>query len=477
MVEIGALATQQASRFRNILLLAATIAAGMYFIPRVVLAYGVVGATGAILLCGILAMALRGNAEIPLLAWVLLFPLGYYFLSFPRERPWVTLDRATVGICLLAACLAAEHTVTRIPGSQRRAAWAWAAFVLAILLSFVHLPSLLSPFRVAIDAFLLPPLLGWYVIRCFPVRKHLRVLHVFTCCMAFYLAGIGAAEMVLGQDLFLLPGAGEYYAGVGESLLFRPNGPFLASHSLGIVGLCSFCFLIFLRRASHSSWTRAERVLHWCGLAASVVVALLPLLRSVALTLVVIVILDALMERPKSWPLVVGGLALLLGTLLLFAWLYLPEVFAERVFNPSNLLGRMAQQQQTLDVFRQHPIIGVGFTNFSVGVDRLRGTSYFEDVAAVNSPHNTLGAMLAETGLCGFLTLIASQILFVAAFWRVRARRVASEVSGWPFFLYLFLAYWLNGLSISTIYSSDINFYYVFLTAALYKFAITGSQG
>jgi O-antigen ligase len=457
-----------------VLSLLGAAALAWYFVPGVYLEYSFVGAAGAIAATCVLALALRGETDTVVLWWVALFPLGYYFFSFPRERPLVAFDRVVVLLLCVAACFAPPSAIKRVPGPMRRAAWAWALFVFAVLLSFVHLTSLLSPSRVLVDAYVLPALLGWCVIRCFPVRQHLRTLHVLLCVMAAYLAAIGAAEIVLGKDLLPLPGAGAYFAGLGESLVFRPNGPFLASHSLGLIGLFGFCFLTFLRRAAQNEFPRWQKWLHWGGVSAAAIAAFLPLFRSIMLTFVLLVILDAFFARRARRFVRVAGLSALVGGLLLTAWLLLPEIFVERFLNPANLFGRIAQQRQTLQVFEQNPITGVGFTNYTAGVQRLRSSeASFEDVEAVDSPHNSLGAVLSETGLAGFTTLALSHGLFFLAFWRVRRTKAPGALLVWPFFLYLFLSYWLNGLSISTIYSSDLNFFYVFVTTALYKYVIT----
>lgn len=465
---------QARPRFRMVLSLLGVAALAWYLVPGVYLEYSFVGAAGTIAVTCVLALALRGKTDAVVLWWVALFPLGYYFLSFPRERPLVSFDRVVVLLLCVAACFAPPPAIKPVPRPMRRVAWAWALFVFAVLLSFVHLKSLLSPSRVLVDAYVLPALLGWCVIRCFPVRKHLRALHVLLCVMAAYLAAIGVTEMVLGEDLLPLPGAGAYFAGLGGSLLFRPNGPFLASHSLGLIGLFCFCFLAFLRRAAQAEFPWWQKWLHWGGVSAAAIVTFLPLLRSIMLTFVLLVILDAFFERRAGRFALVAGLSALLGGLLFAAWLLLPGVFMERFLNPANLFGRIAQQQQTLQVFEQNPITGVGFTNYTAGVQRLRSTEApFQDVEAVNSPHNSLGAVLSETGLAGFTTLALSQVLFLWTFWRVRRRKTPRALLIWPLFLYVFLSYWLNGLSISTIYSSDLNFFYVFVTAALYKYAIS----
>jgi len=464
-------------RLRTLLLLLFGTTFCWYIIPGVYFAYGVFGAAVAIAITCVLALVLRGEADPVVLIWVAIFPLGYYFLSFPRERAIVSFDRAVVLLLCVAACCASPAKIMRLPRPMCRAGWSWLLFVFAVLLSFVHLSNLLSPLRVLVDAYILPALLGWCVIRCFPVLRRLLALHILLCIMAAYLAAIGAAEMVLNVHLLPLAGAGAYYAGLGDSLLLRPNGPFLASHSFSLIGLFCFWFLAFLRRAAGAELPRWQKWLHWCGVTSAVIVAFLPLFRSIMLTFLGLAILDAFWERRTSrYLLAVVSLAILSG-LVFAAWLLSPEILVERFLDPANLFARIAQQQQTLRVFQQSPLTGVGFTNYMTGVEQPGSSgASFQDVSALDSPHNNLGAVLSETGLCGFLTFLFAQGFFLRAFWRARAAQTKRALLAWQFFCYAFLSYWISGLDISTMYSSDLNLFYLFMTAVLYKYGTGAAE-
>src|SRR2546426_946485 len=52
----------------------------------------------ALLLAYALSAFVSGNSQGLVPIWALLYPLGYYFLSFPREHSIFTLDRAFVAI-------------------------------------------------------------------------------------------------------------------------------------------------------------------------------------------------------------------------------------------------------------------------------------------------------------------------------------------------------------------------------------------
>jgi hypothetical protein len=465
-------------RFRNFLLLLGVMALGWYVAPGVYLGYGFAGTVSVVALICVLALVLRGEGDLIVLSWVALFPLGYYFLSFPRERPILSLDRAVVGALLLAAIFAPRNSASPVPRVLRQAGIAWAAYVGAVLVSFVHLDNLLSPFRGVVDSFILPAVLGWYVVRSYPVRPHLRTLHTLTCVSTAYIAVLGALEIIRGEDLLPLPGAGQYYAGEGAMMILRPNGPFLASHSFVLISLMSFVFLRFLRRAIPGAWTTWQKRTHAVAITCAVLAVLMAMHRSGALTLLGILALDSV--RLKIGRRRKALLALAAGCAVTF-WVVgalLPDVFSERFQNPANLYARIAQQAQTLGIFSTHPLTGVGFANFGSVAGKLRsGTPSFEDVEAIDSPHNNLGAILAETGLLAFIPFVASQVLFALSFWRLRQRGEADARVVWRFFLYLFLIYWINGLNVSTIYSSDLNLWYLFTTAAIYRYSTTRDPG
>jgi hypothetical protein len=443
------------------------------YVPGLYLGYGILACFGGVIAFYVIAVTLRGTVERILLGWVALFPLGYYFCSFPSDAPILTFDRAVIMVLLLGMLFAPRDAATRVPRALGRAATAWAVFVLAVLVSFVHLGSFFGPFGIVVDAFVLPALLGLYVIRHFDVRQHLGSLHLLVCVVASYLAAIGLAEMIRGEDLLPLPGAGLYYAGLGDSLLLRPNGPFLATHSFALVGLLDFCFLIFLRRALSEQLPRWQRRLHIIGVVSSVGVALMTLTRAVALALLFVLILDSFSAHSYRRRMVNLGLATVLVSFVLIIFAVSPAIFEERVSSPANVYARIAQQFQTLRVFWSSPITGVGFSNFSGGLQKLSGsTPEFLDVEAVGGAHNNLGAMLADTGLLGFLPYVLSQILLLKAFWKARTKRTAPAALASRSLLYLFLVYWINGLNISSLYSSDLNLWFLFTSTCVYKFGI-----
>jgi hypothetical protein len=432
-------------------------------------------------LLGVLFEVIRGRSDFVVMGWLLIFPLGYYFLSFPREHPIITLDRVFLGILLVTSCFADCRDRAGILRPLRKSALYWVFFLTFAAAAIPRSKMPLNSLRMWLEAFVFPALLAWYVLQHFEVRRHLSKVHVVTCAMAIYLAGIGLAEVALQRDLLELPSgavivAGDYpadHADPAAQILVRPNGPFGTVNSYAMVGAVSFIFLMFLKQALGDRMPAWQRWLHRLGVSAALTVALIPLFKSVLMSLVIVLLVDACYQRGRTRVLRLGAvISMGLGVLALqFAF---PAVFEERA-DPVTFYSRVAQQEQTLMLFMNHPINGVGLNNFNTAA--LNGQSaYYESGEALDYPHNNLGAVLAETGLTGFLPFVASQVLFVSAFWKLRRANSPDSKLVWKMFLFVFLVYWLNGMALTIAYFEDLNLWYMFVMAALYKFAVTSFE-
>ena len=133
----------------------------------------------------------------------------------------------------------------------------------------------------------------------------------------------------------------------------------------------------------------------------------------------------------------------------------------------------VAQHEQSLRVFMSHPWLGVGFSNFN---DYVTGDPYYvasyQGVSSVDWPHSNLAAVLAETGILGFAPYMIMHVLLVCAVWQLR------HLSGHGrlvvrYCVYMFVAYWITGLTESTGFNPFVNLWYVFLITTCYKYAVT----
>lgn len=423
---------------------------------------------------------LDGDANPVLLLWVALFPLGYYFLRFPRNHAIILFDPTIILLLGIAILFCPRNRYTQMPDMLRYSGWVWLAF---LILSSVSLPFNKDSFaaRLWSDALLFPAILGWYVVCCFPARSYLRTLHAILCVVAIYCAAIGLAEIVLRQDLLPLYAAGGdfSFAGANGVLILRPNGPFGHNYSFGLIGLIFFCLLQFVHRAQGKEFPWWQRRLHGMGAIAALLAAMMPLFRSIFISIGIILVWDLFQEISRRQKVIRVAALSAIGIGIISVLIFVPEIYQDRVSDPVNFYARVAQQKQNLAVFMEHPLFGVGLANFVPAALRMPGSSLsYRGEAPLDSPHNTLAAVLAETGVFGFVPYVLSQILLVAAFWRFRASENKEVKLVWTFFWYIFSGYWLSGLLNSSGYSSDLNLIYMFALMLIYKYGITaGSCG
>jgi O-antigen ligase len=408
----------------------------------------------------------RGRIDGILLCWAAVFPLGYYFTSFPREQAVITLDRLVVLFAFLGPYLAKRGPVTLVPDTLRHAGLSYVAF--AILASFTlgKSPNPLNAARALLDSFLIPFLLAWCVIWRFDVRRRLPALHSAVCISSIISAIVAAAEVVAGQDLLPLGPSATVYAGI-----VRPNGPFESNDTLALIGGVSLFFLLFLREALGPGLSTGRKVLHSIGLAAAIAMALLPLFRSVAITLFLVLIIDTFWVRGtarRSWRI---ALILASAAVIFTVAALAPEVYEDRS-SAGNIYGRVAEFEQSLHVFAEHPLLGVGFLNFHNYVaGEVRYISTYEGVTSLDWPHDNLAEVLTETGILGFVPYLLAQILLLKAMWELRKSSRSGRMV-WKCFVYLFLTYWITGLTESSGYG-PLNLWYLFVIAVLFKYALT----
>jgi len=315
----------------------------------------------------------------------------------------------------------------------------------------------------------MPMILGWVVIGNFNVERNAATLHLLSSLMAIYVACIGVAEIVLKQDLLPLPGSELLTAGS----LPRPNGPFYTNDAFALIGLITFFLLLFLRNLLGEKLSFWRQVLHDIGLVSSLAMAVMPMFRSDVIALMVILVIATLSERRPSKRLAGSALFVLCLLAVLLFRILVPDAYSDRS-RPENVYGRLAQQIQTWQVFSGHPILGVGLGNFTeVVAGDTRYYWFYSNIRSVDSPHNTLGGILAETGILGFIPYVSAQVILLLTFWRLRAERSPNKRLAWTYFLYIFLGYWIHGMGETSGYLSDVNLWFAFSIAIVYKYSMT----
>lgn len=450
-----------------LVLLGGIAVAGLVLVPTAGLVVGI--SCVALLFLGTVADALRGRLEGILLWWASVFPLGYYFLSFPRGQSIVTLDRAVILFAFIGLLLAKPSTLTAVPKGLRQAALACLIFFAVACTGLRNSPSALNALRILFDSFLLPVALGWCVIARFDVRARLPTIHTAVCISSIISATVAAAEIVTGQDLLPLGNAAMAYRGI-----VRPNGPFESNDSLALIGAVSFFFLLFLRRALGSELSASRRILHSIGVAAALGMSLMPMFRSVAITLMLALIIDTLWEKRTSRRVWRVGLVLASAGAIFILPLFAPSVFEDRS-SGENGYARVAEYKQSLAVFMEHPVLGIGFQNFNRFVTgEPRYLTSYRGVTSVDWPHSNLSQILTETGLLGFAPYMMAHVLLFQKM-RQLSQLFSSGHLVWKYFVYMFLTYWITGLTEGSGYS-PLNLWYVFAISVFCKYVLTESS-
>jgi multisubunit Na+/H+ antiporter MnhC subunit len=436
--------------------------------------------TASLVAFAVLALLLKIVREdkiyLVVLGWALLWPLGYYFLQIPRQFAIITWDRCIFAFAAFRLLLLVLRDHEPVPVALRRTALLWAGFLLATLVSMRDLQGKewLGVARLLVEAFVIPGVLALYVLREFPVTRHLRQIHAVVCIISVYLAMIGIAEVATGTDLLAMKDAGSsYYAGSTDVKLLRANGPFGANGTYATVGLINFLLLVFLRKAM-GPMVGFARMLHGAGLASSVVAAFIPLFRALVITAFVIFALSWFRSYRRGlhrwWPLALASVCLIA----MFSMKFIaPDIYHERVEDPANVYGRLAEVKQVAAVIKEYPVFGVGLYQFYPTVsDRMKYLFSYKGESSLDYPHSTPLAIAAETGLVGALCFFAAQLAFVLAVGRILKKSGFSSDLSWDYFLYIFIAFWGMNIDLISAYYDELNIWYMFALAIVNKYGI-----
>ncbi|HYG97690.1 MAG TPA: O-antigen ligase family protein, partial [Terriglobales bacterium] len=426
------------------------------------------GAFGIAAFAGLSALTSNGGPT--LILWAAVSPLGYHYLSLPQQQPIFTLDRLVIGVLVLAGVLATKPKVPISP-SLRYSALAWAGFVFAAALSLASVTNLASSARLLVEAFVFPLILGWAMLRSFDADRYAPLVHIAVCVVSIYSAAIGVAEILTLQDLLPIAGASLYLdTGIG---IPRANGPFQTNNSFALIGVTSFLLLQFLRRMLASRVRRWQTILHIVGSSGALLMAMLPMFRSVALTLLALLGWEAFRSKGVR-RIALTSLIIAATAMVLWVGSLAPDAFEERVSSNNNVYARLAQQKQTLELFLSHPVLGVGINNFFEAVPKTTNYSaLFAGADPLDYPHNNLAAVLAETGVLGFMPYMMAQAFLVKAFWDLRKRKTAAANEAWRYFCYIFVGYWASGMTLTSGYYSDLNLWFMFAVIVVYSFGVS----
>ena len=213
-------------------------------------------------------------------------------------------------------------------------------------------------------------------------------------------------------------------------------------------------------------------MLHWAGVGSAVAMCLLPQFRTLAIALAIVLILGIYQDKRMNTRIAGTALIVLIGAAVLALSAVAPAFFDSRVADPSNFYARIAQQQQTWQLFLEHPVNGAGFANFMQAIQLVSSTS-FHDVGSVDTAHNSLGSILAETGLAGVIPFITANVLWFLAFLHLLRWKTPVATLAYRYFLYIFICYWIMGFTLTSAYERDVNLWYMLACALMYKLALS----
>ena len=159
-------------------------------------------------------------------------------------------------------------------------------------------------------------------------------------------------------------------------------------------------------------------------------------------------------------------LALALCAAVALGLLVLPATLQERVgalgdvvggsaasYEDTALRGRASENLAGLEMWRDHPLLGIGPDNFEPQYQRYSAEIGLDPRPEARSAHNLYFESLAETGLIGALAFAAVLVLALAGGWRARSRLSGNDaLLGEGVFVAL-CAFLLCALTLSSAYA------------------------
>lgn len=354
--------------------------------------------------------------------WAPLSVIAYPLTKYLPGSPFVSFDHLWLGgmaVLLLTLPTGPRHS---LPTHRLLLAVGTLAALIG-LRAVLTTTGQLYAIRTWLDALLLPLVLFLVVRRATILDPRRTGTVALTLAVAGTILGaIGLAEHVFGFELASLSGS---TARVEDLLrVTRVSGTYDVPETYGlslVLCLAATMYWIQLRGRAMVVLGTAMVALELGGIAFTYF--------RVAWVSALIVILMALAFRPRHYGRPVLVLAAL-GLVLAVAVTQLEQVsaFSERAKDTQNYSSRLASYKQGTEIWREHPLFGVGFGRYnSVAVDRP--PVQVNGIDSQPNPHSSYFGTLAEDGIFALLALLWSTL----AVWRLvralnRRRREPSDV-------------------------------------------------
>lgn len=395
------------------------------------------------------AIAVR-SPELLLAVWIVLSPWLSLALRYPDLKSVVTFDRLVIPAIICGLLARAVRRDGRLPRIHLGEVGALALAVVALASVAVLSVEKGYALRTAVDAFLLPAALLYAVRGGFDVEAGRTAVILGAVLLGILLPVPGIIEFLTGADVFAYTGASIFRTGI-----VRPNGPFITDNSYAMVGAVVALFLVWSPRGLGVRIRGVASSLRILAIAGAALAAALPLFRTVLATLVI--------ALAVPWIVGLRVRAIVRGALVgvLFVAAVLPAVlavagtavFQDRIVDPSSGYSRAATYLAGADIVADHPIVGVGLTNYHAYFLEKFGDAWYVEVETIGDegaesyPHNNVLSVWAELGVLGLVPFVIVGVTMAGEAWR---RRDVESVG-------LMVMYALPGLTLVTCYSADLN--------------------
>jgi O-antigen ligase len=287
-----------------------------------------------------------------------------------------------------------------------------------------------------------------------------RALFWAAVLLGLSLPWVGLYEFVFAVDLMPFKGASIFRTGI-----VRANGPFQTDNSYAIISALVGVFIMWLPRVFE---LRLDRAARWASRAAQTtayLAALVPIFRAIMGAIALALALPyALAGRMRSLArATLVGLLVLVAAVPVLVPLSRTATFRDRISDPSSAYSRAATYLAAFDVIEDHPIVGVGLTNYHDYFQKKFGSAWYIDVEAVADvgaeayPHNNVLGVWAELGVFGVLFYLVAAVALATNAWRRRAVGA----------LALMIVYWVSGMFLESGVYSDLNLYYFCMLGVL----------
>ncbi len=413
----------------------------------------------AVVAAASIALSIR-RPEILLGIWIASTPYASYVLRFPEERSILTFDRIVLAVVVVSLLSRATARRGRLPGLTLFEI-SWLAFCVVAFASALAVSTEKGlAFRTTADAFVLPLIL-FYALRVgLDARAGARPIFWGAVILGLSLPWIGLAEFVTARDVMAFKGASIFRTGI-----VRANGPFQTDNSYSIISALVGVFVAWLPRALGLKLDPSARRVSSLAQFTAYLAALVPIFRAImgaiAGALALPFVLAGRIRTLARAGLV--GLLLAIAAIPVIVPLSRTATFQDRITDPSSAFSRLATYFAAADVIEDHPITGVGLTNYHEYFQQKFGTAWYIDVEAVADvgaeayPHNNLLGVWAELGIFGVFFYAVAAVALAGLAWR---RRSVGALA-------LMVVYWVPGMFLESGVYSDLNLYYFAMLGVL----------